>query len=183
MPWPPLIPCLLKKTVSSCQSKSLSSLMPSHTARYTDFSKYSENTPALSQCHSSRGQKMQRTNISAIFIIHIHSCIYCYCYNVLTDFYIDLCLLLLRVQQCWGCCLISSQSPSLCRDSAYVHIAVASLYVHFGMQLLKYSISFFFFFFTVFSFFWLQSYLNHFAYKNTVGNDLWRHLQMVRWKI
>lgn len=26
----------------------------------------------------------------------------------------------------------------------------------------------------------LQGYLKHFAYSNTVGNDLWHHLQMVR---
>lgn len=30
------------------------------------------------------------------------------------------------------------------------------------------------------SLFCVQSYLKEFAYKNTVGTDLWRHLQMVR---
>lgn len=33
-----------------------------------------------------------------------------------------LCLWLLRAQQCWGCCQISSLSPSLSRDSLYVSL-------------------------------------------------------------
>lgn len=42
---------------------------------------------------------------------------------------------LLRVQQCWEWCLISSQSPSLSRDSAYVDMAIGRLIPYLNLIL------------------------------------------------
>lgn len=53
MLWPPLIPCPLKRTVSSYLTGSLSSLIPFHTARYTDTSNiFFYKTLLHKHCHS-----------------------------------------------------------------------------------------------------------------------------------
>lgn len=102
----------------------------------------------------------------------------------------SVCLWLLRVQPCWGCCPISSQSRSLSRDSVYVclyfcynKIVELKQLIEINYCIHHHSVagkSNYDKMLKLFFFFCVQGYLKHFAYSNTVGNDLWYHLQMVR---